>query len=203
MKKILIPDAKSLKTKRTSQSRLSSRKKNQEERTPEKKAAAARPVDRTHINARLTFTPEEKARVIPLILENLEAGKSLWTSVREVEGAPSATHFQRWVSEDNQLMLAYASSRLKGYLMFAEDIQEIADNPKEGITRTVKTTAEGVETTETAADMLGHRNLQIQTRKWLLSKMVPKIFGEKAAQAVGDPEALNETLRELAAKLPV
>lgn len=87
--------------------------------------------------------------------------------------------------------------------MLAEDIQEIADNPHEGITTTTIMGPNGVEEKITKEDMLGHRQLQVATRKWLLSKMLPKVFGDRIAVAAVDPEALNDTLKALAAKLPV
>lgn len=170
--------------------------------TPDQQKEALRPVDRSHLGANSHFTPEEKARVTAEILEVLEEGKSLWTAVREVKGAPTVANFQRWTREDTRLMKDYAAARLRGYLMFAEDIQEIADNPQEGITTVTTRNADGVEERITKEDMLGHRQLQIATRKWLLAKMVPKIFGDRISLDTNDPKALQEVFQNLANKLP-
>lgn len=170
--------------------------------TPDQQKEALRPVDRTHGGAPTHFTQEEKDRIIPLVLDKLEEGKSLWTACREVEGSPTTPAFQRWIREDDKLTKDYAAARLRGYLMFAEDIQEIADNPKEGITTVTIKGPDGTETRETSEDMLGHRTLQIATRKWLLSKMVPKVFGDRISLDTNDPKALQEVFQHLANKLP-
>ena len=169
---------------------------------PDQKELASRPVDRSRGGVPTHFTQEEKDRLIPLILDKLEEGKSLWTAVREVGGAPTAPVFQRWVREDDNLTKLYAASRLRGYLMFAEDLQEIADNPHEGITTVTTRNEHGVEERITKEDMIGHRTLQIATRKWLLSKMVPKVFGDRISLDTNDPKALQEVFQHLANKLP-
>ncbi len=181
---------------------MTARARNKAAWSPDQKELASRPVDRSRGGVPTHFTQEEKERLIPLILDKLEEGKSLWTAVREVEGAPSAVNFQRWTREDTNLMQLYAASRMRGYLMFAEDLQEIADNPHEGITTVTTRNADGVEERITKEDMIGHRTLQIATRKWLLAKMMPKVFGDRISVDTTDPKALQEVFQHLANKLP-
>jgi hypothetical protein len=181
---------------------MTARERNKAAWSPEQKELASRPVDRSRGGVPTHFTPEEKERLIPLILDKLEEGKSLWTAVREIEGAPSAVNFQRWVRDDDKLTQLYAASRLRGYLMFAEDLQEIADNPHEGITTVITRNDDGVEERITKEDMLGHRQLQIATRKWLLAKMMPKVFGDRISVDTTDPKALQDIFQHLANKLP-
>lgn len=62
----------------------------------------------------------------------------------------------------------------------AEEILYIADNTEEGETIVIKEDREGNPITETrTGDMLGHRRLQIDTRKFLMAKMKPKRYGDK------------------------
>lgn len=56
-----------------------------------------------------------------------------------------------------------------------DEIIEIADTPVLGEKR--KVTENGVEVTE--SDMIEHRRLQIDARKWALGKMNPKKYGDK------------------------
>ena len=44
--------------------------------------------------------------------------------------------------------------------------------------------------------MLGHRKLQIDTRKWMLSKMLPKIYGDKL-ELTGDKENPLQTVTRI------
>lgn len=204
VKKAIVPPAGKPARKKSAKQAAgtTARERNKAAWSPEQKELASRPVDRSRGGVPTHFTKEEKERLIPLILDKLEEGKSLWTAVREVEGAPTAPVFQRWVREDDNLTKLYAASRLRGYLMFAEDLQEIADNPHEGITTVTTRNEHGVEERITKEDMIGHRTLQIATRKWLLSKMVPKVFGDRISLDTNDPKALQEVFQHLANKLP-
>lgn len=68
--------------------------------------------------------------------------------------------------------------------MFDEMI-EIADTPVRGEFR--KKLKDGTEEV-TEEDMLGHRRLQVDTRKWALARMNPRKYGEKVQ--VGGAEDL-------------
>lgn len=57
----------------------------------------------------------------------------------------------------------------------ADEIVEISDTPVEGVRR--EKSEQGVK--EVTEDMLGHRRLQVDTRKWYLSKLAPKKYGDK------------------------
>lgn len=57
----------------------------------------------------------------------------------------------------------------------AEEIIEIANTPVIGQKTVSKAT--GLETTE--CDMIEHRRLQVDARKWYLSKVLPKVYGDK------------------------
>lgn len=203
MKKITLPPVKPRKPS-TKAVKVAARKKVNREnwQDPQKKAEAAKPIPKSISNR--NFTELEKALITQVVLDNLENGWSLHRACREAPaGGLGVATFQAWLRQDEGLTAKYTQSRLRGYLMLAEDIQEIADNPHEGITTTTIMGPNGVEEKITKEDMLGHRQLQVATRKWLLSKMLPKVFGDRIAVAAVDPEALNDTLKALAAKLPV
>ena len=84
----------------------------------------------------------------------------------------------------------YSRAREIGYARLAEEIVKISDTPLLGEKKTVKPltmrnsdgdivpTGEFLEETVTG-DMIEHRRLQVDTRKWMLSKMLPKIYGDK------------------------
>src|SRR5436305_10818518 len=62
----------------------------------------------------------------------------------------------------------------------AEEILEIANSRVDGKETVVRGNADGKKTVEVkTADMLDHRRLQIETRKWLMAKMKPKRYGDK------------------------
>lgn len=74
---------------------------------------------------------------------------------------------------------------------------QIADTPQLGIVRTTK--ADG-SIEERAEDMTAHRRLQIDTRKWLISRWLPKVYGDKVAVGGADdlpPIKTDRPLSEL------
>lgn len=70
----------------------------------------------------------------------------------------------------------YARAREDQADTLADQIIEIADTPMLGIK--TKTDDEGnVETTE--GDMIEHRRLRVDARKWIAAKLKPRKYGER------------------------
>ena len=78
----------------------------------------------------------------------------------------------------------YARAKEAQLEILASEIQQIADEPQPGEIITLK----GDEREVKIADMLEHRKLRIDARKWLLAKLAPKKYGDRTTLA-GDPEA--------------
>ena len=70
----------------------------------------------------------------------------------------------------------YVRARHLGYLAMADDVIETAETPLEGV-ETTDSPLTGMVIKK--GDMLGHRRLVVDTKKWLLSKVLPKIYGDK------------------------
>lgn len=111
------------------------------------------------------------------ICSKLAEGNSLRSVLRE-EGMPSIGTFLRWVSERPELADQYAHARALCIDAMAEDIIDIADTPQIGQKTVSK--ASGLEITE--GDMVEHRRLRIESRKWLLAKVAPKKYGDRITQ---------------------
>lgn len=74
----------------------------------------------------------------------------------------------------------YARARQLGLDVLAEEMIEIADTCREGVK--TKVGKDGVETV--TGDMVDRSRLQIDARKWLLSKLRPDKYGDKLHQEV-------------------
>src|ERR1700759_4888640 len=95
------------------------------------------------------YTEELAAR----ICERLAAGETLRGICRD-DGMPNERTVRTWAREDETFSPQYAKAREIGYQGMADEIVEIADSS-------------------------GDARLQVDTRKWLLSKALPKIYGDK------------------------
>jgi hypothetical protein len=78
----------------------------------------------------------------------------------------------------------YAHAREAQADSLADDIIDIADTPMPGVK--TKTTAQGVETTE--GDMIEHRRLRVDARKWVAAKLKPKKYGDKVDLTHANPD---------------
>ena len=115
--------------------------------------------------------------VFSVILERIMAGQSL-KQICEAEDTPARSTVHKWMADDPALSDRYARAcEVRADHLF-DEILHIADTPVSGIK--IKTDGEGkVETTE--GDMIEHRRLQVDARKWALARMQPKKYGDKIA----------------------
>lgn len=96
-------------------------------------------------------------------------GESLRSITRDPAMPGMATVF-RWLGDDRYASFReqYEKARVAGLEMMADEIMEISDAPV-GSTQTGATDSGAVQ----------KQRLQVDTRKWLLSKLLPKKYGEK------------------------
>lgn len=142
-----------------------------------------------------SYTPEIAAE----ICERLAAGESL-RAICQTEDMPPESTVRGWVVDDvSGFSAQYARARELGYDTLAEQVLEIADTPQEGTVVTSKEWGEEVKT----GDMLDARKLRVDARKWLLSKLAPKKYGDKTSMeltgANGGPVQISDA--ERAAKI--
>lgn len=132
------------------------------------------------------------------ICRRLAAGESL-RSITRLPDMPAESTVRAWAVDDYEGFSAqYARAREIGYHGLFDEILEIADTTQEGVKTVRKAT--GIE--ETTADMIEHRRLRVDARKWMLSKALPKIYGDKIAAELtgkdGGPIETTDTPLELA-----
>lgn len=111
------------------------------------------------------------------ICNELVSGRSL-RSICTDEGVPPVGTVLRWLAQDLHVGFReqYAKAReLQADALFDETLQ-IADTQVVG--RKVKIDKDGNEEI-TEEDMIAHRRLQIDVRKWIAGKLRPKVYGEK------------------------
>ena len=117
--------------------------------------------------------PDTRAEVLEKVFELIDEGKSLRQACSEV-GFPRKT-VEGWVESDPDLSAQYERARANRADKLFEEILSIADTVQVGTVETLKEWGVEVKT----ADMIEHRRLQIDARKWVLGKMAPKKYGDK------------------------
>lgn len=141
--------------------------------------------------ARLTDYSEE---IAVRICSELADGKCL-KEICLAEDMPDKSTVYRWIAAHDKFRDLYAHAREDQADTLADEIIHISDNTQIGIkTRTGK---DGLEITE--GDMIEHRRLQVDARKWVAAKLKPKKYGDKLTNehtgANGGPVIVEHTFK--------
>lgn len=113
------------------------------------------------------------------ICKQLMQGKSL-REICKAEGMPERGTVHDWVAENREgFGPQYMRAKAIGIDQIADEAMEIANTPVEGVIETDKVGTAGPYTEVKRADMIDHRRLQVDTRKWYVSKLAPKLYGDR------------------------
>ncbi len=129
-----------------------------------------------HMGPRPTFTPEIGAA----ICAELETGKTLRDVCRR-EDFPSEAAVRRWAMLDEGGVFAaqYSRAREIGYHAMADEVLEIADDGSNDWMERTRTDGSTEEVFN--SEHFQRSKLRYEARRWLLSKCLPKIYGDKVA----------------------
>jgi len=117
---------------------------------------------------------ENKADICALVLSGMRGGLSTFKAC-EAAGVPHST-FLLWMKDDAELADSYACAREDLIERIANEVIELSDADV-GLQPDGKKDWAAVQ----------KHKLQVDTRKWLLSKLAPKKYGEKL-ELTGDPD---------------
>lgn len=139
-----------------------------------------------------TFNPAIFADICRLLAE----GKSL-KKICAQPGYPADATVRGWVIDDvGGCSAQYTRARDIGLDVMADDLLDISDTAVVGVIETDKVNAAGVAYTEKQRrDALDHRKLRVDTRKWYLSKIAPKRYGDRVAVDVTNANGIEDRLR--------
>ena len=110
--------------------------------------------------------PLVKPGVARRLLEALTGGVTLNTACR-LKGMPSPGTIIDWCRKDADFAERYTQAREIGYMVMADELTDMAAAPTTDYHR---------------------QRLMVDTRKWLVTKVLPKIYGDRL-QLHGDPNA--------------
>lgn len=121
-----------------------------------------------------TKPERDKDAICQSVLQGMRNGLSAFKSCQDA-GVPQST-FNRWVDADAKLAEDYAHAREDLIERMANEVLELADSE-------VPEAGDGKRDWQA----IQQRKLQVDSRKWLLSKLAPKKYGDRLELA-GDKE---------------
>ena len=108
-------------------------------------------------------------------------------TLREVcrdDDMPHESTVRHWALTKPEFFTQYTSAREIGYMSMADEVLEIADNATNDWMERRDQKGEFTGDYMLNNDHYQRSRLRIDTRKWLLSKALPKVFGDKVEHKV-------------------
>ena len=116
----------------------------------------------------------DRRKIADLVLAGMRSGMSAFKAC-QAAGVNQST-FNLWLNDDAELAADYARAREDLIERMAQEVLELSDSDV-GLQPDGKRDWAAVQ----------KHKLQVDTRKWLLSKLAPKKFGDKL-ELTGDPD---------------
>ena len=120
------------------------------------------------------------------ILRRLAEGETLRAVCRDDEMPPEST-VRRWALDDvDGFSAQYARAREIGYHSMADEILEISDD---GTNDWMRRNGQDQEVSWQAnGEHIQRSRLRVDSRKWLVSKALPKVYGDKVINEHSGPD---------------
>lgn len=101
---------------------------------------------------------------------------------------PHESTVRSWALDDREgFSTQYARAREIGYFSMADELLEVADDGRNDWME--RSDDNGGISWQLNGEHIQRSRLRVDTRKWMLSKALPKVFGDKVTQEhVGDPD---------------
>lgn len=132
---------------------------------------------------RPTIFTEELGRTI---CKRISAGESL-RSICKDEGTPNKSTVLEWILDGNHKEFAdqYAKAREIQAELLADEIFDISDDSTNDYVE--RQNSNGESYTVVDHEAIGRSRLRVDSRKWYLSKVLPKKFGERSTTELTGP----------------
>lgn len=119
----------------------------------------------------MAYSPEEKENILNTIFKDIEGGVSTRQAVKNVK--ISSSTFWGWIDDDEVKAKQYARACEERADYLADQILEIADSSEGDLY------VDDNGDTKIDGNTVQRARTQIDARKWLLSKLNPKKYGDK------------------------
>jgi hypothetical protein len=158
--------------------------------SPKTAPKAPRDKIRAEAAAELELEPVYDEQIAAIILRRLARGETL-NSICKTEGMPPHPTVRRWALDDvHDFAAKYSRARELGYHAMADELIDIMDDGRNDWME--RHDSEGNSTGwQVNGEHVQRSRLRVEGRKWLLSKALPKIYGDKLALTDADGGSLK------------
>ena len=133
------------------------------------------------------YTEELGTEICEAIAQSSEGLKSL---IRQNPHWPRYATVRKWIRINSAFADLYARAKLDQADLLVEEILEISDDKSRD--NIVKINSEGEEYEVCNSEWVNRSRLRVDTRKWLASKLAPKLYGERNTEKQTDGKSYLE-----------
>lgn len=120
----------------------------------------------------MAYSPEKVKEIVDFVCNEIADGKSLRSVLSNNEDMPARKTFLEWVDNNEEICNQYARAMALRAENIFEDILKIADSQEDDVID-----VDGIMVTN--HDAIQRARLRVDSRKWILAKMVPKKYGDR------------------------
>ena len=148
---------------------------------------------------RNNYSDQDKQNILSIVCDQMASGKSVRAIFRDEElkeTLPSRSKFREWIDKNEDFRAQYMRACEEREEYIFDDILSIADETTND--HSIVEISEGVEVSRVNNEAIQRSRLRIDARKWHLSKVNPKKYGDKIEidQKVTDERLTDEELKE-------
>jgi len=122
------------------------------------------------------------SELVALICARMADGESL-RSVCRSDDMPALSTVFRWLGEHKEFQEQYARARQARASAMEEEILSISDDDSGDRIEDPETGSAKVNT-----EFVARSRLKVDTRKWLMARMAPRVYGDKVTQEISGPD---------------
>ena len=131
----------------------------------------------------MAYSDDEKEDIFNKIFKTIENGKSLRYALSKIP--LSSKTFYEWIEDDEDKVKQYARATEERAEAILDEMIDIVDNN----TNDVNVLEDGKEVVNN--DVIQRSRLRYDARKWLVSKLNPKKYGDKIDMTTGGEKIQN------------
>lgn len=141
----------------------------------------------------MAYDREQKENILTAIFNDIENGDSLRKSL--INNKLSSKTFYQWIDKDEEKVKQYARACEDRAEFLLDEMIDIVDDSTNDIIET--DIGDGIINTRVNSEVIQRSRLRYDARKWLISKLNPKKYGDKV-DVTSDGEKLSQvTIFEL------
>lgn len=134
----------------------------------------------------MAYSEQQRRQIVNTICEKLVDGYSLRKVLKEIKSISASTFFD-WIENDEVFQKQYARATDERAVLLFEEILDIADDATNDW---MNKSSDDTTAYSLNGENIQRSKLRIDSRKWQLSKMQPKKYGDKL-DIVSDGEKIQ------------